>query len=466
MMNQDTAQAILSLKKKGVPIREISRLLHVSRNTVRNVVRGKRQSRPQRASRYEELAPLIQETLKLCKGNAVRVQEILLDNYGHEVPYSTLTRLVRDLELREDARTMRSGIYQFGPGEEMQHDTSPHQVILGRKKAKAQCASLVLAYCRKLFFQYYPAFTRFEAKVFLREALLFMDGLCPRCTIDNTSVIVAHGSGPDAEIAPEMEHFGLIFGLRFIPHAVGDADRKARVERNFSYIERNFLAGRTFTDWQDLNSQARAWCINVANSKIKRSLGMSPEAAYIMEKPHLQSLPPYIPPVYQTLYRGVDVAGYVRVDTNRYSVPERLIGKEVEVHKSWDRVEIFWKHQKVADHERLIDKRETRSTLKGHHPPLNRQKAHSGPCKEEKDLQGYSERLDLYVEGLKKRSPGRAVRQMQRLLTLKRTYPEKPFLKAVEQALHYGMYDLSRLEQMVLSHVAGDFFNIEEDDES
>jgi hypothetical protein len=373
---------------------------------------------------------------------------------------------VRELELREGARTKRSGIYQFGPGEEMQHDTSPHQVILGGKKAKAQCASLILAYCRKLFFHYYPAFTRFEAKVFLREALLFMDGLCARCTIDNTSVIVAHGSGPDAEIAPEMEHFGLIFGFRFIPHAVGDADRKARVERNFSYIERNFLAGRTFTDWQDLNSQARAWCINVANSKVKRSLGMSPEAAYIMEKPHLQGLPPYIPPVYQTLYRGVDVAGYVRVDTNRYSVPERLIGKEVEVHKSWDRIEIFWKNQKVADHQRLIDKRETRSTLKGHHPPLNRQKAHNGPSKEEKCLQGYSERLDLYVEGLKKRSPGRAVRQMQRLLTLKRTYPEKPFLKAVEQALHYGMYDLSRLEQMVLSHVAGDFFNIEEDDES
>ena len=35
----------------------------------------------------------------------------------------------------------------------------------------------------------------------------------------------------------------------------------------------------------------------------------------------------------------------------------------------------------------------------------------------------------------------------------------------MEQALHYGMYDLARLEQMILSHVAGDFFNIKEDDE-
>jgi hypothetical protein len=65
----------------------------------------------------------------------------------------------------------------------------------------------------------------------------------------------------------------------------------------------------------------------------KRSLGMSPEAAYLMEKPHLASLPPYIPPVYQTLDRTVDLEGYVHVDTNRYSMPEWLIGKEVEVHK-------------------------------------------------------------------------------------------------------------------------------------
>lgn len=55
---------------------------------------------------------------------------------------------------------------------------------------------------------------------------------------------------------------------------------------------------------------------------------MSPEAAYLMEKSHLIALLPYIPPVYQTLYRTVDLEGYAAVDTNRHSVPERLIGEE------------------------------------------------------------------------------------------------------------------------------------------
>jgi len=455
----------LSLYQRGVQIRQISQILKLSRNTIRRVLRGKWQERPQRESQYEELSPLVHEIFKRSEGNVVRVQEILENENGHHVPYSTLTRIVRDLDLREDHRKPRSGIYEFGPGQEMQHDTSPHQVLIGDKKVKAQCAGLVLGYSRKLFIQYYPCFTRFEARVFLDAAFCFMEGTCQRCIIDNTSVIVAHGSGPDAEIAPEMERFGQIFEVKFVPHTIGDADRKAKMERNFAYAEQNFLAGRAFRDWHDLNEQAKRWCQEVANQKVKRSLGMSPEAAYLMEKPHLTPLPPYLPPVYQTLERRVDVAGYVQVDTNRYSVPERLIGKQVEVHKLWDRVEVFFKNQKVADHPRLLDKRETRITTHGHHAPFSRKRAHEGPCLEEKALLGQQEWLDRFVKELKRRSSGRGLRSLRRLLDLKRTYPPEAFEKAIAQALRYGLYDLPRLEQMILSYVAGDFFNIEEDEE-
>lgn len=70
--------------------------------------------------------------------------------------------------------------------------------------------------------------------------------------------------------------------------------------------------------------------------------------------------------------------------------------------------------------------------------------------------------LDQYVDVLKKRSSGRGGMKMRRLLDLRRTYPQHPFRKVVDQALKYGLYDLSRLEQMILSYVAGDFFNMDE----
>jgi len=414
-------------------------------------------------SPHEEITPVVGELFARCKGNVVRVQEILQDEHSYGIPYSSLTRLVREAGLRQGNTKGRAGAYEFGPGEEIQHDTSPHRISLGGKKLTAQCAGLVLAYSRTLFIQYYPAFTRFEAKVFLTDAFRFMDGTCPRCIIDNTSVIVAAGSGPDAQIAPEMERFGAIFGVCFCPHRVGDADRKARIERQFSYIEGNFLAGRSFDDWHDLNAQAKDWCMKVANSKFKRSLGMNPEQAYVLEKPHLQVLPPYLPPAYKTLHRLCDVEGYVTVDTNRYSVPERLIGKQLEVHKSWDHIQVYFGRQKVAHHRRVLDNCEARITAPGHHAPKARARARQEPCAEQKALTGHCDLLDRYVAELKKRTSGRAVRPMRVLLELKRTYPEDAFTKALQEASHYGLYDLSRLEQMILSHVAGDFFCIEDD---
>ncbi|MBC8459370.1 MAG: helix-turn-helix domain-containing protein [Deltaproteobacteria bacterium] len=464
MKTVETKETILTLHLKGVAIREISRILNISRNTVKRVLRGKGNSPSQTSSPYEEIKPIILELFKPCRSNVVRISEILQEKYGCVIPYSSLTRIVRELGLRENKSKHRAGDYSFAPGEECQHDTSPHKLIIGEKKVKAQCAGLVLAYSRKLFIQYYPSFTRFEAKVFLTEAFRFMDGTCPRCIIDNTSVIVANGSGPDADISPEMERFGDIFGMKFVPHRIGDADRKAKIERNFFYVEKNFLPGRTFSDWHDLNEQATKWCIEKANQKPKRSLGMSPDAAYLMEKPYLNPLPPYIPPVYKSFYRVVDVAGYVAVDTNRYSVPERFLGKQVEVHKSWEHVTVFFKNQKIAQHQRIMDKHNTRVTAKGHHRPFSRYRAHNGPSKEEKTLTGQYDILDQYVRELKKRSSGRGVRRMRRLLDLKRTYPADAFKNAIEQAFYYGLYDLNRLEQMILKRVAGNFFNIEQDE--
>lgn len=271
---------------------------------------------------------------------------------------------------------------------------------------------------------------------------------------------MASGSGPDAQIASERVAFGKVFGLTFRPHAVGHADRKARVERPFAYVEGNFLAGRTFQDWPDLNAQARAWCQQVANAKPKRALGMSPEVAYVMEKPALIPMPPYIPPVYQSSFRVVDVEAYVTLDTHRYSVPERLIAQTVEVLKYPDRVRVVYQHHQVADHPRLIGRRDGKITAPGHHQPLAKQRAYRGPAAEEQHLMGHTERLDRYVGELKQRAAGRGVARLRRLLNLKRTYPTDAFDAAIEQALHYGLYDLGRLEGLILERVAGDFFQL------
>ncbi len=103
----------------------------------------------------------------------------------------------------------------------------------------------------------------------------------------------------------------------------------------------------------------------------------------------------------------------------------------------------------MAQHERMLQGRDKRITDPGHHRPLNSRKAHQGQSNEEKCLVGTSDTLDRYVVELKKRSRGRGLVRLHRLLDLKRSYPEKPFSQAIEDALHYGLFDLAGLERMI-----------------
>lgn len=454
MLSKEKEEAIRALASQAVPIKEICRILKISRNAVRRVTRGiESKPRPESGQPWS----LVKAVFKQCKGNVVRVREVLADEHHCDMAYSSLTRMVRKIGLREK-ESPRAGQYSFGPGEEMQLDTSPHRLTMNGRQITAQCAALVLAYSRVVVVRYYPAFTRFEAKVFLSEALAFLAGACKRCTIDNTSVMVAGGSGPGATIAPEMESFAEMLGFRFVPHRVGDPDRKGRVERIFSYTENNFLAGRSFSDWQDLNRQAEQWCRQTADTRFMKALGMSPQEAFIMEKPHLMALPAYLPPVYQTQHRRVDIEGFVALDTNRYSVPERFVGQTVEVQKHWEVVKIYRGRLLIAEHRRVIGERLRRITAPGHYSSLPPRKT-GGPSAEEKALSGRSEALDQYLALIKKRNPTGG--KLTRLLHLQRTYPAEAFLPAVQQALAYGLFDLNRLEKIILKNVATDFFNLD-----
>ncbi|OFW69985.1 MAG: hypothetical protein A2X70_00035 [Alphaproteobacteria bacterium GWC2_42_16] len=78
-------------------------------------------------------------------------------------------------------------------------------------------------------------------------------------------------------------------------------------------------------------------------------------------------------------------------------------------------------------------------------------------------MRGHCDLLDQYVSGLKKHVRGSGHRQLNRLLNLKRMYPKEAFLCAVKKAAHYGLYDLNRLESLIIKSVAGDYFNLEEE---
>jgi len=392
----------------------------------------------------------------------VRVHEELVAS-GAELSYQALTAFCRRQGIGQTP-IVPVGRYHFDPGVEMQHDTSPHEVTVDGRKYKAQTASAVLCYSRMLFFEIQPAFQRFDCKTFLTEALRYMNGSPQRVMIDNTHVVVLRGSGKQMEPVPEMASFAERLGFRFVAHEIGDANRSARVERPFHFIENNFLAGRTFTSWQDLNHQARQWCDRV-NATYKKHIRAVPRELYAVERLHLKPLPAFIPEVYRLHQRMVDVEGYVALHTNRYSAPASFIGRRVEVRETRDKIEIELDARRIVTHARIPTPDQVRVTLKEHRPPRGEGIKRGDPPPEEQTILAAAPQIAAYVEELKRKGRKVIALQLRQLLRMLREYPREPFLGAIAEAAQYGLYDLDRVERMILRRVAREYFLLEGTDE-
>jgi transposase len=459
MLDQTTRTAILRLREEGHGTRAIADALGVSRGSVKRVLRGGTAEVPrlERAERGEPHLAQIQELYATTKGNLVRVHEELVAG-GIELSYPALTAFCRRNGIGYEAPPP-AGRYDFLPGSEMQHDTSPHEAVVAGRRVSVQTAALVLGYSRMRFHQHYPRFTRFECKAFLTEALKYFEGACERCTIDNTHVVVLIGTGRDMVPAPEMAAFAERFGFEFRAHAVGDANRSAHVERVFGHIEGNFLAGRTFESWDGLNAEARAWC-DRENARMRRHLHGSPRELFATERLHLRPLPLHVPEVYRIHLRVVDTEGYVNVWRNRYSVPWQMIGRTVEVRETLRTVEIFEGPRLIARHRRGIDGGDERMTEPAHRPPRGQGPGPFAQRMLDLEQRRVVERVpeaEAYVALLRRRGRG-SPRDLRWLVRIVSEYPVDATGPALAEALRYGMTDLERLERMVLRRIGSDFF--------
>jgi len=455
MLDKDTRTAILALSGKGYGVRRIARELKISRNSVRRVIQSGvvEAAMAERGSQLEEHLEEIGQFYAECEGNLVRVREKLeeaLSKRGQslEASYSALTWFCRrhGIGVEEPVAVKR---IVTGPGLEMQHDTSPHTVVIGANKVKRQCASLVLGYSRMLYMQFYPRFQRFHMKMFLTDAFQYFGGCCQRCVIDNSSIAIACGTGRLAEVAPEVEAFEKRFGFKFSAHELGHKERSGKIERPFHYIEHNFLAGRMFKDDEDLNRQALQW-LEKANRRRLRELKASPIELFAAEKPHLVSLPLYVPEVYRMFQRVVDAYGCVSVERMKYPVAAAYIGKTVLVRESKDQVRLFDGHKELAAHKKKVEGSPAAQLTPN--PVARRQRQAWLP--EETRLKEAGATLAKYLEALKAERGSRYVWSVKKLYRLLCQYDAQTLERAVARAAEYRLFDVRRIETILLQDIA------------
>lgn|GEM_PF-5031025 len=69
------------------------------------------------------------------------------------------------------------------------------------------------------------------------------------------------------------------------------------------------------------------------------------------------------------------------------------------------------------------------------------------------------------MENLKRRGRKVVALSLRQLLRLLGEYPREAFLGALDEAARYGLYDLDRVERMILRHVAREYFHLEGGDD-
>jgi hypothetical protein len=103
-----------------------------------------------------------------------------------------------------------------------------------------------------------------------------------------------------------------------------------------------------------------------------------------------------------------------------------------------------------------------RITLAGHRPPRGQGIKRSDPHPAEQAIIEAAPAIAVYVTALKQKGrkvPALALRQLLRML---QEYPRQPLLSAIGEAARYGLYDLDRVERMILQRVARDYFLLAE----
>jgi hypothetical protein len=143
------------------------------------------------------------------------------------------------------------------------------------------------------------------------------------------------------------------------PVAVARGNEKGRVERTIRYVRSSFFAARKYRDLDDLNQQAREWCVDTAaQRRCPEDESMLVGEAFAAEKPRLLELPenPFVTD--ERIEVSAGKTPYVRFDLNDYSIPATHTRKVLTVMASTTTVRVFDGQELLAEHARSWDRRQ------------------------------------------------------------------------------------------------------------
>ena len=149
-----------------------------------------------------------------------------------------------------------------------------------------------------------------------------LGGVPRQWLFDNPKTVVLERVGPVARFHPTL--ISLCAAMRVEPRlcAVRKPEHKGKVERAIRYLRDRFLAGRAITGVDDGNRALARFIEEIAHHRPHPTIAQRTVGdVFGDERARLLSLPDPLPETARVEPVQVDRQAFVRVDTNRYSVP-------------------------------------------------------------------------------------------------------------------------------------------------
>jgi transposase len=359
MLVPEDVDKILAYRQLGWGTKRIAREVGIHRKTVRRYVQAggyAPYATPQKSKSLDGLEDWLKERFFRHRGNADVIRQELIAEHGLEVSLRTLQRAVkpyRDQLEREARATVR---FETPPAKQIQVDFGETWTTIAGERTRVYLCVLTLGFSRRIYVQAFGCARQAQWFEAIEGALHHFGGVPREILVDNARALVeTHDVAQNLVIFhPQFKALCDHWGMRPIACAPYRARTKGKDERAVGYVKRNAIAGRQFESWSHLQAHLVWWMREVADVRVHATLGERPIDRFrTREACALEPLcdQPGFEPV-RTLMRKVHTDLCVEVDTNRYSVPYRYIGRTLRVEIRGPEVLIFEAHELIARHKK------------------------------------------------------------------------------------------------------------------
>jgi transposase len=272
-----------------------------------------------------------------------------LNKEGHEIGYTTVCNYVRGQEHRQETYIRQ----HYEPGQVCEFDWGEVKLEINGSRQVCQMAVFTLA---KSNYRYAVLYLRQDSQSFQQSHVSFFEhlgGVPAQLVYDNMRVAVRRFVGRTEKEATEaLLGMSMYYQFDFRFCNVGKGNEKGHVERSVEYVRRKAFSGQDeFERIGAANVHLQA-VLDGLNAREQKEKGASAQALLQAELPHLGACPAVAMECASWVSCRVDKYSTFCVGTNRYSAPEELTGKMVDIKVFSDRVDLYHERQFLYSHER------------------------------------------------------------------------------------------------------------------